>query len=186
MIWLAPLFVGLAATFYPKDTQSIFDKIKSFLLGGISFTPVTTTQQITANNTDLDTLARTVWGEARGEGYSGMQAVANVIMNRYRQAQNSEAKARQFGRTVSEICKKKYQFSAWLENDPNYQKLLTVDSSNAQFRTALEIADLALRGRLPDITGGADHYHTAAVNPAWSQGENPVRIINSHQFYRLT
>ena len=30
----------------------------------------------------LDTLARTLWGEARGEGRAGMQAVANVIRNR--------------------------------------------------------------------------------------------------------
>ena len=33
---------------------------------------------------DLDILARTLYGEARGEGTEGMEAVANVIMNRYR------------------------------------------------------------------------------------------------------
>ena len=27
-------------------------------------------------------LAKTLWGEARGEGKKGMQAVANVVMNR--------------------------------------------------------------------------------------------------------
>ena len=31
---------------------------------------------------DLDTLARTLWAEARGEGVAGMEAVAAVIMNR--------------------------------------------------------------------------------------------------------
>ena len=31
---------------------------------------------------EIDTLARTIWGEARGEGSAGMQAVANVVMNR--------------------------------------------------------------------------------------------------------
>lgn len=30
----------------------------------------------------VDVVARTIWGEARGEGANGMQAVANVIMNR--------------------------------------------------------------------------------------------------------
>ena len=31
---------------------------------------------------EADVLARTLWGEARGEGEDGMQAVANVICNR--------------------------------------------------------------------------------------------------------
>jgi len=30
----------------------------------------------------LDTMARTVWGEARGEGERGMEAIAWVIKNR--------------------------------------------------------------------------------------------------------
>lgn len=32
---------------------------------------------------DIDTMARTIWGEARGEGVQGMQAIACVIMNRF-------------------------------------------------------------------------------------------------------
>ena len=51
------------------------------------------------DQSDKITLARTIWGEARGEGYSGMQSVANVIMNRYAAAQASVAKAQQFGGT---------------------------------------------------------------------------------------
>lgn len=31
---------------------------------------------------EIDVLARTIYGEARGEGMQGMQAVANVVMNR--------------------------------------------------------------------------------------------------------
>ena len=31
---------------------------------------------------ETDTLARTLWGEARGEGHYGMEAVASVILNR--------------------------------------------------------------------------------------------------------
>ena len=33
--------------------------------------------------TDQDTMARTIYGEARGEGQAGMIAVANVILNRF-------------------------------------------------------------------------------------------------------
>lgn len=31
---------------------------------------------------EIDVLARTLWGEARGEGSTGMEAVASVILNR--------------------------------------------------------------------------------------------------------
>lgn len=143
------------------------------------------TVEPTRENRDIDTLARTIWGEARGEGYDGMQAVANVIMNRYRAGQRSEAKARQFGRTIEEVCTKPYQFSAWNANDPNRPRLLTVGMENAQFRTAHEIATRAVRGNLPDITNGADHYHTNAVAPFWSQGQTPIASYGSHVFFRL-
>ena len=33
---------------------------------------------------DVDILARTIYGEARGEGQEGMEAVACVVMNRYK------------------------------------------------------------------------------------------------------
>lgn len=33
---------------------------------------------------DVDILARTIYGEARSEGQEGMEAVACVVMNRYR------------------------------------------------------------------------------------------------------
>ena len=137
------------------------------------------------DQSDKITLARTIWGEARGEGYSGMQSVANVIMNRYAAAQASVAKAQQFGGTVEDICKKPYQFSAWNTSDPNFAKMLEVTDNNAQFRTALDIAERALRGTLPDITGGADHYHTQAVSPSWSRGQTVIAQVGSHNFFRL-
>ena len=39
-------------------------------------------KQMIDDNGEIDLLARTIWGEARGDGYTGMKAVANVIMNR--------------------------------------------------------------------------------------------------------
>ncbi len=134
---------------------------------------------------DLDTLARTLWGEARGEGYTGMQAVANVIMNRYAQAQSNVAKAQQFGGTVADICKKPYQFSVWNATDSNYHKIITVTQTDSNFAMAWRIAKDALNGSLLDITGGADHYHTSAINPKWSKGQTPVAVVQNHEFYKL-
>ena len=36
------------------------------------------------NFDDLQIMARTLWGEARGDGQEGIEAVARVIINRYR------------------------------------------------------------------------------------------------------
>lgn len=137
------------------------------------------------NDREVDVLARTIWGEARGDDGTGMHAVANVIMNRFAKAQQSNAKGRQFGRSVSEIVQKPFQFSAWNANDPNFAKMLAVTTDDAEFQVAIAIAQLALEGQLTDITGGADHYHTAAVNPFWSKGLEPVAVIRSHKFFNL-
>ena len=125
-----------------------------------------------------DTLARTVWGEARGEGRRGMAAVASVILNRAKHP-------RWWGRDVVSVCLKPWQFSVWNPDDLNRRLLLAVDESNAQFRTALEIADQALNGELEDETNNADHYHTHAVKPLWSQGRKPVASIGNHRFFRI-
>jgi len=134
---------------------------------------------------DLYALARTMWGEARGEGRQGMHAVANVIMNRYEQGIRSNGKGRQFGRTVKEVAYKPWQFSVWNANDPNNALAGSVTESDPHFRSSLEIARKALARTLPDITNGADHYHTRAVAPNWSRGVSPVAVHGSHKFFDL-
>jgi N-acetylmuramoyl-L-alanine amidase len=142
---------------------------------------------------DVDLLARTIWGEARSEGYTGMQAVANVIMNRYALAQSSIIKGQQFGFTIEQIVKKPYQFSVWNANDPNLSKMLAVTSSDQKFRAALQIAEKALSGVLPDITGGADHYLNIPVTrqirggtlPSWVDLNRKTADIGRHTFLKL-
>ena len=62
-----------------------------------------------------EVLARTLYGEARGEGLPGIEAVACVILNRV-----AFAKARGrywWGNTVSQVCLKPGQFSCWNAGD---------------------------------------------------------------------
>ena len=127
---------------------------------------------------EADVLARTIWGEARGEGSAGMHAVANVVMNRV-------ARGGWRGRHVMEVCQKPFQFSCWNKDDPNYRALLAVDGADIHFATALRIARRAVIGVLPDLTAGANHYHAAGIYPVWSRGERPVAVIGNHIFYRL-
>ncbi|MDR4515470.1 cell wall hydrolase [Nitrosomonas sp.] len=123
-----------------------------------------------------DTLARTIWGEARGESREGKEAVASVILNRLK-------KPTRFGGTIEEVCLKPSQFSCWNDNDPNLPKLKAVDVNDANFVECLSIAQAAVSGNLADSTIGADHYHTTTVSPDWSINKTPCITIGNHLFY---
>lgn len=127
---------------------------------------------------DVDVLARTIWGEARGGSLAGMEAVAAVVLNRLRR--NSPMR---FGATIAEVCLKGQQFSCWNMGDPNRDKLIRVDETNPQFLVCLEIAARAARGDLADPTDGSDHYHLVGVAPTWSRGKSPAKRIDDHIFF---
>jgi len=88
---------------------------------------------------EVDFLARTMWGEARGEGDKGMQAVANVIMNRV-------AKKSWFGTGIIGVVLKDWKFSVWNLNDPNRAKIMGVTKDEPAFARALDIAARVISG----------------------------------------
>lgn len=138
-------------------------------------------QQPAQSTQDLLTLARTIWGEARGEGWQGMAAVAGVIMNR--------VKRPEWPGSVYAVCTQRLQFSAWNTNDPNYKKIqgLDLNSTDPEWRTALDIANRALNGTLGDITLGADHYYNPSVaSPDWADPYAVTAQIGNHVFLKLT
>lgn len=130
-----------------------------------------------------DVLARTLWGEARGEGTQGMQAVANVILNRVKVAEDKGSFW--WGNNIIQVCQKPYQFSCWNRSDPNFRKLQSVDKSDLYFATAQRLAQRAVIGALEDITGGATHYHAKSVSPYWTADHESCAELGSHVFYRL-
>ena len=132
---------------------------------------------------EIDVLARTLWGEARGEGTHGMEAVAAVILNRVAVAESRAGYW--WGNDIISVCQKPYQFSCWNRSDPSYLKLQAVNETDVYFATALRIARRAVIGALADPTGGATHYHADYVSPAWTRGQKPATIIGRHIFYRL-
>lgn len=123
--------------------------------------------------------ARTAWGEARGEGSRGMQAVLNVIGNR-------AVHPGWWGRDVAGVCQAYAQFSCWDATDPNRAKLLTVTDADPQFREALVLAGCLIADHLPDLTGRADHYYDRrGATPYWAKGAFYRCTIGNHAFYRL-
>ena len=129
----------------------------------------------------IDTLARTLWGEARGEPTRGIEAVAAVVINRVARARAKGGFW--WGDTVIAVCRKPFQFSCWNADDPNLAKLLAVRAGEAKFDLCLNVARQAVSGQLADPTGGATHYHARSVRPAWAAGRSPTVEIGSHLFY---
>lgn len=121
-----------------------------------------------------DFMSRTIYGEARGEGARGMQAVANVIMNRVK-------KGGWYGASIKDVVLKPYQFSCWNANDPNRNIIL--NATPAQLAQARNIAERVISGKLPDITGGAVNYHAKSVSPYWAASMTKTATIGNHIFY---
>ena len=134
-----------------------------------------------ARKNAVDVLARTLYGEARGETVRGKEAIASVILNRVKRARDHGGYW--WGNTVEEVCLKPYQFSCWLEADPNRKKIEAVEPGHRVFNTCLRIARRALSGCLEDATRGATHYHTVDVHPPWSRGKPACVEIGRHLFY---
>lgn len=134
------------------------------------------------NTADLDIAARTVYGEARGEGWKGKVAVAWVIKNR-------SGKGKWWGHTIGEVCKYPYQFSAWLEGDPNRELMEnTTLATDGLFRECLAACAAAFYGLEPDPTEGACWYMTQNRRlqgwpSSWGDPKEPCVAIGHHLFY---
>ena len=136
---------------------------------------------------DIDTLARTLYGEARGEDRQGKIAVACVVLNRVKK--QKMCGWRDIGGkripTIDATCLKRWQFSCWNENDPNRKIILNVSLDNKRFTECWEIAELAVADCLPDITKGATHYYNpkACAQPNWAKGKTPCAVVGHHLFF---
>ena len=134
-----------------------------------------------AQDDDVLTLARTLYGEARGEGRAGMEAVASVVMNRVRSARYPDS--------VSAVCLQRMQFSCWNPNDPNRKKIvrLAPGQDNA-YDACLDVARRAFAAQIVDPTDGALHYHATSISPPKWVLASPSHVVTAriggHIFYR--
>jgi spore germination cell wall hydrolase CwlJ-like protein len=126
---------------------------------------------------DIEVSARTVWGEARGEGWLGMEAVAWVIANRWR--------SDRWNQNLSNVCFQPLQFSCWNPNDPNLPKLRVVDHSDRLFSIATIVSLVAVMNETADPTFGADHYHSVKITPEWDYNKlTRTMQVGNHVFYK--
>lgn len=126
----------------------------------------------------LEVLAKTIYGEARGESFNGKVAVAYTIINR-------ASSPGWWGKTIVEVCLKPYQFSCWLPDDPNSKLLSEVTIDSHAFRDCYAVACLVFNRTLPDPTNKATHYHALSmpVPPKWAATLKATTVIGGHKFF---
>ena len=120
-------------------------------------------------------LARTIYWEAKSEGVAGMEAIANVVMNRL----GHEG----FPDTICGVVRQGHergacQFSWWCDGRSDNAK------ENESYVTAKEVARKALNRQLPDRTGGALYFHHRKVTPQWSAKYIRTASVGEHLFYK--
>ncbi|MCE8006811.1 cell wall hydrolase [Aestuariivita sp.] len=121
-------------------------------------------------------LAEALYFEARGETVKGQFAVAEVILNRVKSA-----------RFPSSICGvinqgtgRRYQCQFTYTCD-GYKDVI---GEPRAFARVGKVARAIIDGANNDLTNGATHYHTTAVNPNWSRIYTRTARIGVHLFYR--
>lgn len=114
-------------------------------------------------NSDTYLLARCIYGEARGESYTGQVAVGAVVLNR--------VKSSDFPNTISGVIYQKHAFTAVSDGQIN----LTPD------QTAINAAKDAMNGW--DPTGGCLYYYNpVTATSEWIFSRETVITIGKHVF----
>ncbi|TMV09514.1 cell wall hydrolase [Ruegeria sediminis] len=125
---------------------------------------------------DWKCLAEALYFEARGESVKGQFAVAEVILNR---VENSR-----FPDTLCDVINqgtgRKYQCQFTYTCDGRKE----IIAEKKAYERVAKVARAALDGVATDLTDGATHYHTKAVNPSWSRVYKETARIGVHIFYR--
>ncbi len=123
-------------------------------------------------------LSEALYFEARGESVRGLFAVAEVILNR----RDSKTFPDTVCGVVGQGTGKRYQCQFSYNCDGAAE---TIGNPRA-FRKVGKVARLMLDGAPRRLTDGATHYHTKAVEPAWSRTFARTSTIGMHYFYRMS
>ena len=117
------------------------------------------------NSNDLNLLSRLVYGEARGEPYTGQVAVAAVVLNR--------VKSSSFPNTIAGVIYQSGAFTAVSDGQ--------INQPIAERSTVYKAAQDAKNGW--DPTGGCIYYfNPATATNKWIWSRPLVKTIGKHRF----
>lgn len=147
----------------------------AFLLAVIGFaaSPVRADdgQNTTVKDDQARCLAKNIYHESRGEGATGMVAVANVTLNRVREDDDQPC------HVVYERNRVACQFE-W-----TCHAFLAVEKDRDSWEKALAVAHKALEGKLDDVTSGATSFRRCASRMSL-KGLKLTRVIGHHCFFQ--
>ena len=121
-------------------------------------------------------LAEALYFEARGESVKGQFAVAEVIMNRVDSPNYPDTVCG----VVHQGTGRKYACQFTYTCDGHKE----IISEPGAFEQVGKVAKLMVNGAPRELTQGATHYHTTAVNPRWARKFPRTARIGVHLFYR--
>lgn len=145
--------------------------------------------------TAAEILALTLRAEAGDRPVRAIEALAALVANRARLAmQDAAARARfapgaaaaePWPRLLALVCRAPFLFACWRPRDPRRAALLAATAEmDSTLTICRRVAARAVAEALPDPTGGATHWHDAAVLPGWALGQVPLAEIGGLVFYR--
>ena len=122
----------------------------------------------TTSDAETECLARAVYFESKGEPLTGQLTVAEVIINR--------SQSRRFPSTICGVVRQPSQFSfvrgGHIPRPP----------VNAQWRTAVAIARIAMADLADGGAPRALFFHARYVRPGWRLTR--IATVGNHIFYR--
>jgi len=132
-----------------------------------------------AEMSDLSLMALAAYREARGESFDGKRGVCHVIQNRAN-------KPGWWGRDIKSVILKPYQFSSFLDSDPN--SIIWPMDTNPAWIQCLSAASAVVVGDDPDLTDGALYYHDSSITfpKSWGPESNYIKtlVVGRLSFYR--
>lgn len=165
-----PIVIGLGDTAW-NDPLNIFGGKATDPEPSAPASAPNSGRKFTLTDQDRQDLRKTIAAEAAGEGETGMIAVGNVIRNR----------AERRGKSLADVVREPKQFTGYEQPGDGALQILQDPDQVAKIDG---IIDRLASGELPDITDGADHYHTKAVNPDWAGKMRKTTEVGEHLFYR--
>jgi spore germination cell wall hydrolase CwlJ-like protein len=122
-------------------------------------------------NTNLLHLAKTIYGEVRGESVETMLAVGWVVRNRL--------DAKRYGDTYKDVVLQPKQFSCWNKDDPNYE-VIQGKIKGRLWEVCIGVAIVVMQsaGKHNPVVGVC-HYYDKSMDsnpPYWAKGGELVAV----------
>lgn len=120
------------------------------------------------------TVAYTIYAEARGEENLGMCYVASVIYNR----------SQERNMTAWDVCKQKRQFASWNVARPGIP-VINNDTDRAIWQYCLILSNDIIEGKFKPFCKSNHFYNPNHADPSWAESLFDSFMYKRHRFGRI-